>query len=202
MEFLLIATAHFVALLSPGPDFFLIVQAASKLRQRLVFSLCAGIAAANGAYLVLAVLGLEAVREMNLLATILKYCGALYLFYLGILLLRAPRNPVRRQSGYFPLDRATPGHQFLLGFLSALLNPKNMIFYLSLFTSMVSPATGLITRGLYGAWMTMVVLCWDCLVATVAHRTLAGGRLEKSVYYVEKGSGAILCLLGISLPFA
>ena len=31
MEFLLIASAHFLALLSPGPDFFLLMQAALRL---------------------------------------------------------------------------------------------------------------------------------------------------------------------------
>ena len=31
MEFLLIASAHFLALLSPGPDFFLILQTALRL---------------------------------------------------------------------------------------------------------------------------------------------------------------------------
>ena len=72
MEFLLVATAHFLALLSPGPDFFLILQAALRLPLRYAISVCAGIAAANGVYLIVAVLGLETVREMSGLMTVLQ----------------------------------------------------------------------------------------------------------------------------------
>ena len=41
MEFLLLATAHFLALLSPGPDFFLIMQASLRLPLRYGFAICA-----------------------------------------------------------------------------------------------------------------------------------------------------------------
>ena len=58
MEFIFIATAHFLALLSPGPDFFLIMQAALRLPPRYGIAICVGIAFANGTYLLLAVLGL------------------------------------------------------------------------------------------------------------------------------------------------
>lgn len=79
MEFVLIASAHFLALLSPGPDFFLIMQTALRMPMRYALSVCAGIAAANGLYLTIAVLGLEAVRNMHLLMTVLKYLGSGYL---------------------------------------------------------------------------------------------------------------------------
>ena len=42
MEFLLIAVAHFLALLSPGPDFFLVVRSALRLPLPATF---AGLAA-------------------------------------------------------------------------------------------------------------------------------------------------------------
>jgi len=44
--------------------------------------------------------------------------------------------------------------------MSGLLSPKNAIFYLSLFTAMVSPQTSLGMRGLYGLWMASLVLFW------------------------------------------
>ena len=57
MEFLLLASAHFLALLSPGPDFFLIMQASLRLpvlvfsylllKKRLPFQLSVGYLAIN-----------------------------------------------------------------------------------------------------------------------------------------------------------
>ena len=47
-QFLIIAGAHFLALLSPGPDFFLIVRSAVVNGARVASGVCVGIALANG----------------------------------------------------------------------------------------------------------------------------------------------------------
>lgn len=202
MEFLLIATAHFLALLSPGPDFFLILQTSLTLPRRSGIAVCAGIAAANGVYLLLAVLGLEAAKELAWLMVALRYLGSLYLIYLGIMLLKAPRQPFDG-NGRPGLSRNRGSHgRFLLGFLSGILNPKNMIFYLSLFTAMVAVQTGLTTRCLYALWMVSMVFFWDCLVVFLVGRPYVKTRLGRGVFYVEKVSGTMLTLFGIALPFS
>lgn len=201
MEFLLIATAHFLALLSPGPDFFLILQASLRLPLRYGVAICAGIAFANAVYLLCAVLGLEAVREMTWLMTALRYLGAVYLISLGVMLLKTPRQPLDCPTAPSPLQNLHLGRQFLLGFMSGILNPKNMIFYLSLFTVMVSTQTGFTTRCLYAVWMTSVVFFWDCLVVILVGSRRLQAWLGHGVFYVEKVSGVMLALLGIGLPF-
>ena len=199
MEFICIATAHFLALLSPGPDFFLILQAALRLPLRYGIAICVGIAVANGVYLLLAVLGLEAISSWDWLVALLRYGGSCYLIYLGILLLRAPRQQPANQAGSHPLGQQHLGRQFILGFLSGILNPKNMIFYLSLFTAMVSAETGFITRCLYGLWMTSVVLCWDCLLVLLVQRTRFTSILRTKIFYLEKTSGTVFAFLGMTL---
>lgn len=52
-----LALSHFVALLSPGPDFFLLVGYAVRYRIRGSIGLCLGIAAGNTLYIVLAIVG-------------------------------------------------------------------------------------------------------------------------------------------------
>jgi len=161
MEFLLIASAHFMALLSPGPDFFLILQTALRMPLRYAFAVCFGIAAANGLYLIIAVTSLEAVREMTNLMFILKYFGGAYLLYIGIMMLRAPLRSLEYTNRKNILWVKSIKRQFTMGFMSAILNPKNAIFYLSLFTVMVSSETSLFVRSLYALWMTGIVLIWD-----------------------------------------
>lgn len=201
MEFLLIATAHFLALLSPGPDFFLIMQAALRLPFRYGFAICAGIASANAVYLLCALLGLEAIREMTWLMTTLRYVGALYLIFIGVMLLKAPRQAIEGKTPQNFLQEPHLGRQFMIGFMSGILNPKNAIFYLSLFTVMVSDQTGLTTRWLYALWMTAVVFVWDCGVVIVIGRDQVTAWLGRGVYYLEKVSGAVLALFGLLLPF-
>jgi len=195
----MIATAHFLALLSPGPDFFLILQAALRLPLRYAISVCAGIAAANGVYLIVAVLGLEAVREMSGLMFVLRVLGGGYLIYIGVLLLRAPQRPLEAGDAEMAPCVTGIGRQFLVGFLSAILNPKNAIFYLSLFTVMVAVKTGLGTRIFYALWMVGVVFVWDMLVAMAVGNARAKRILGQWVFRIEKVTGVLLGGFGIIL---
>lgn len=201
MEFLLIAATHFLALLSPGPDFFLIMQASLRLPRRFGIAISGGIAAANGIYLILAVSGLEIVRELPIWMTLLRYLGAAYLIFIGVSLLRAHRQEPADVNPTAFLQEPHFGRQFLLGFMSGIFNPKNAIFYLSLFTVMVSHKTGFNTRCLYALWMASVVFVWDCTLVLVIGRDTVKKRLGSGIYYVEKISGAVLALFGLCLPF-
>ncbi|OGR19419.1 MAG: hypothetical protein A2X81_13420 [Desulfobacterales bacterium GWB2_56_26] len=203
MEFVLIATAHFLALVSPGPDFFLITQASLRLRVRYCLAICGGIAAANACYLLVAIFGLEAMRELSGMMTVLRYLGAAYLVFLGAMLLRSPmRSLTAGDKSHNFLQAPHMGRQFLVGFGAAILNPKNAIFYLSLFTVMVSAETGPATRCLYALWMTSLVFFWDCGVVLVFSREGVKARLGRGVYLVEKTAGVMLTLFGLMLPFS
>lgn len=201
MEFAIVACAHFLALLSPGPDFFLIMQAALRLPLRYAFCVSAGIAVANGVYLACAVLGLETIKRMTGVMTMLTWLGACYLLFVGVMLLRTTRRSFENcgYSGF--LHRQDLRHQFVIGFLSGILNPKNAIFYLSLFTVMVSVETPLFVRSLYALWMVGIVLVWDCLVAWLIGRETIRRRLGGGVFYVEKLAGVFLAFFGVMLPF-
>ncbi|WP_448871177.1 LysE family translocator [Desulfobulbus propionicus] len=199
MEFVLIASAHFLALLSPGPDFFLILQTALRLPLRYAFAVCAGIALANGLYVCLAVLGLETIRHWNGLMLGLRYLGAAYLIHIGILLLRAPMRPLDQGTQVAVVHARSLRRQFTLGLMSGMLNPKNIIFYLSLFTAMVSPRTSLGMRDLYGLWMTGLVLAWDMGVAVTLGNSRVKARLGNWIFRIEKFSGAMLALFGLLL---
>ena len=197
MEFLLIASAHFLALLSPGPDFFLILQTALRLPTRFALAVCAGIASANAVYLLLAVLGLETVRQWTALMSLLRLFGAAYLLYIGTLLLRAPMRQLDGNEATAFVHEQSMGRQFSLGFMSGILNPKNALFYLSLFTAMVSPQTSLSLRGFYAVWMVAVVLFWDMGVALIVGNGRVKRRLGAWVFRIEKASGLMLAVFGL-----
>lgn len=82
-----LALSHFVALLSPGPD-FLLVGYAVRYRIRGSIGLCLGIAAGNALYIVLAIVGWGLLRQAPLLLLI-ELLGAGYLLWIGSLLIRS-----------------------------------------------------------------------------------------------------------------
>ncbi|WP_024953822.1 LysE family translocator [Sulfurospirillum arcachonense] len=197
MEFILLASAHFLALLSPGPDFFIIIQTALKKPLRYAFSVCAGIASANALYLVIAVLGLEVIKEMQGLMIVLKYLGGAYLVYIGIMLLKAKKTDLHVEEKSLHVKSLKA--EFVIGFLSGFLNPKNIIFYFSLFTVMVSPQTSLFTKSLYALWMSSLVLFWDIGVALLIGNQKVKQKLSHWIYGIEKVSGVVLTTFGIVL---
>ncbi len=201
MEFLILATAHFLALLSPGPDFFIIVQTSLKRTLKEAFVVCAGIATAHSIYLIIAVLGLESIKHMSWLMNILRYLGGLYLLYLGYMLLKAPKIDLLKKGEKNPLHVEDLKGEFAKGFLSAFLNPKNIIFYLSLFTALVSKTTPLYMRSLYALWMFSLVFFWDMGVSFMIGNKKVKEKLSSYVFRIEKVAGVVLGSFGLLLMF-
>ncbi|MBD3703481.1 LysE family translocator [Klebsiella pneumoniae] len=72
--------------------------------------------------------GLGALLEVSELAyTLLKWCGAGYLCWLGIQLLLRPRQ----QFNTHPAESDSTSNWFLRGMLGNVLNPKMGVFYVS-----------------------------------------------------------------------
>jgi len=200
MEFLLLASAHFLALLSPGPDFFIVVQTALRKPFRHALFACFGITCANAIYIVIAVLGLETIREYQELLTLLKYMGGAYLVFIGYQLLKSPRinlnvEKINNENGN-DLSVIT---DFIKGFLSGFLNPKNIIFYLSLFTVMVAVDTTFFVRSLYALWMCLIVLLWDVFIVLFVGLDKVKQQLSQWIYFIEKISGLVLATFGVLL---
>ena len=192
-----LALSHFVALLSPGPDFFLLMGYAIRYRLRGSAGLCVGIAAGNGLYIVLAIIGWGVLRQAPLLFTVVELLGAAYLLWIGSRLLQS------RPSALAP-DGASAScpslaKQLLLGLGSSLLNPKNALFYLALMTSLLGPAVTLLQQTVSGLWMVSVVFFWDLLLVSAIALPQIQRRLGAIVWRVERAAGAILMLFGLGI---
>ena len=192
-----LALAHFVALLSPGPDFFLLVGYAARYRMRGSAGLCVGIAFGNGLYVLLAIIGWGILRQLPLLFTVIELLGVLYLLWIGSLLIRS-----RPQTLTGADARSTCpgfGKQLLLGLGSSLLNPKNALFYLALMTALLGPSVTLLQQTMSGIWMTSVVLCWDLLIVMFIGLPQIQRRLTRGILWVERIAGGVLIIFGCAI---
>lgn len=192
-QFALVAGAHGLALLSPGPDFFLVARAAIVFGTRRAMGVCLGIALGNAIYIAMAVAGLAASASAHGLFAVLQWAGCGYLAWLGWRLLRS-RGSVDlppSQDG-----RATPHGTWLTqlgtGFLSAILNPKNGLFYASLFAVLAGQHTPVAIQVGYGVWMFLAVLGWDVAVAALVRHPVVMKRFARSVRGVERVTGVVL----------
>ncbi|MBC6501594.1 LysE family translocator [Citrobacter freundii] len=189
-----LALAHFVALLSPGPDFFLLVGYAARYRMRGSTGLCVGIAIGNGLYILLAIIGWGILRQRPLLFTVIELVGALYLLWIGSLLIRS--RPQTLSGADAPSTCPGFSKQLLLGLGSSLLNPKNALFYLALMTALLGPSVTLLQQAVSGIWMTSVVLVWDLLIVMFIGLPQIQRRLTRGILWVEHIAGGVLIVFG------
>ncbi len=202
-QFWMVAGAHFLALLSPGPDFFLIARGALAHGWRRASGICLGIALANGLFIVLTLTGTALLHPGGALWRALQWGGSTYLAWLGWQLLRAPAAAPPdlgqpKPGAPVPLPCWSTG--LCMGLLSGLLNPKNLLFYASLFALLGDTATT--TRWLYGAWMFSAVLAWDLAVATAIGHPQVVARFTRQVHHIERATGVVLLLLAVGVALA
>lgn len=199
--FVWVAAAHFLALLSPGPDFFLVVRTALAGGWRCAVWACAGIAAANAVFIAAALGGMALLAPESLLFRLLQVAGGLYMVHLGWVSWRqaaaAGVGPVHH--GILPGARPAPvadrWRALREGFVSGVLNPKNALFYASLAALLgAEVTTG--WRWLMGAWMVAAVLGWDALVAAAAGHDRVRLRFGRWLPALTRGCGAVLLASG------
>ena len=201
-QFLVIAGVHFLALLSPGPDFFFIVRSALINGARVASGVCVGIALANGVYIALAIGGVAVLQQLAGLFALMKWAGCAYLAWLGWRFLNvrgtAPASVEHvAETGHAAhAARADWWRELRTGFLSGILNPKNSLFYASLFSLGFERGTSFGVQLGYGVWMFSAVLFWDLCIARAAGHPPIVRRFMAHVRKVERVTGIVL--LGIA----
>lgn len=197
-DFIFIATAHFLSLLSPGPDFFLIARTSLAHGWRGATGTCVGITVANAVFIVAAFAGLSVLKADSTAFLLLRLAGCAYLLYLGWLFLR--------HAGKSSLDAAKPAAGkarwrggVVMGFMSAILNPKNALFYVSLASVLAARQTSSAAMAAYGAWMVFAVLAWDMAVALAIGSAALRQRFARALPLLERLSGVMLIVLALLL---
>jgi len=199
-QFLMVAAAHFLALLSPGPDFFLIARTSLSAGWRVASGACLGIAVANEAFIIAAFAGTAVLRPDSTLFIALQLAGCAYLLHLGVLFVRHAGQSELNVSNN--RSAAAPDHRFIawrravgMGLLSGILNPKNALFYASLAAMLTGPHASAGWKTAYGIWMFGIVLSWDVLVAVAIGNRSVLRRFERALPLLERMSGIALVLL-------
>lgn len=203
--FVMISTvvlAHFFALLSPGPDFLLVVKSGIRNKKNNAIGIALGIASANAVYILLCIIGVgEILSRSFILMKVLRISGGLFLTYIAFMALKA------KKSNYSfinkPIDnnkkRISFLREYLTGFISGITNPKNLIFYLSLFSLVLTESINLSIKIALGTWMAFLVFMWDAFIIFILSKDTIKKMFSKIAFYVDKVAGTILGFIGLKL---
>ena len=171
------ATLCAIFAMSPGPAVILTMTQSMAKGVRAGMGVIAGVEIGNIVYFTLSGLGLGAVLATSESAFLaIKYAGALYLIYLGIVTIRNARQAATEpDNDDRPLWRA-PVTQ---GLVNQLGNPKAILFYAALFPQFIDYQSGNLALQLAILAATDIVIEVPILVAYAAlaarGRRLLGG---------------------------
>jgi len=191
----LIASLILAATPGPGMLYVLSRTLAGGKREGILSSL--GTFLGGMVHVVAAAAGLSVILATSALAfSVVKYCGAAYLIYLGIRLILGAEQDL--ENGGDPV-KAARGSSFAQGIVTEVLNPKTALFFLSFIPQFVSHRAGhafagfVILGSLSVAFNTLGDLVAVTLAAPLKQRF---ARSRKSQIRQRQTSGAAMIALG------
>lgn len=152
--------------ITPGPGVLYIVTRSLTQGRHAGLASVGGVALGNLGNAIGASVGLATLFAVSSIAfTIVKYCGALYLIYLGVRTLRSPRSTVHARA-----LSSTPARRiFRDGFFVALLNPKTAIFFGAFLPQfMASGAAPILQTVTLGSLFVAIAAITDAIYALAA----------------------------------
>ncbi len=225
-ELVLMAWMNFLALLSPGVNFAMIVRNSLVVSRRSAVMLAVGIALAGFIHQIIVIVGLGVlICESTTAFQSVKIIGALYLGYIGLESLGLHTVLSGLYQRLTPINSNTKPRQALLnvlpnirpaaftesttiegwrqslrqGFLTNLLNPTSVLFFLSMHSSCLNANTGLETRCLFTGVISTMDLFWHAATALVfSYPTLQHFFVDWRLW-IERCTGIVLLFFAVML---
>jgi len=193
----LLYTAAAVGLsLTPGPNGLLaLTHGALYGARRTVFTILGG-SVGFAAVIALSMFGIGALLAANVgLLVLLKWLGGVYLIWLGIQVWRSPALSQSRD-----LAKATSGRSlFQAGLLSALSNPKGILFFVAFLPQFIDPSQSLLVQFvIMAATFVVIEFFYELIVASLADRIQPW--LKRVGKTFNRVFGGVFIGIGILLP--
>ena len=199
-EFVTIALIHLVAVASPGPDFAVVVRNSVTYGRRTAIYTSIGIGLAILLHVAYSLIGLSVIIATTpWLFTTFSYLAAGYLLYLAIGALKSsPTNKVDN-SNVERVAAISPKKAVWIGFLTNGLNPKATLFFLSVFTAVISIDTPFMVRMGYGIYMAVATGVWFCFLSYLLSTSKVAQFIGNKGHWLDRTMGVLLVGLAAKL---
>ena len=188
---------------TPGVDTAMVLRAATGGGTRPAIGASLGIALGCLAWGVVASLGLGAVlRASELAYTVVKMAGAAYLVWLGIKLLRKPRDSMDDDRGVSAQDsRAVETAQmFCRGFITNILNPKIGVFYITFLPQFVPQGAQVAIYSFFLACLhVLLTLAWFTVLIAATVPLGRFLRQPRAIRILDRLTGGVFVAFGLKL---
>jgi RhtB (resistance to homoserine/threonine) family protein len=190
-----IVSVTFLVMVTPGPDMVLVLRNTFVSGRRAGLQTSMGILSGNLIHITYCMLGIGLLISQSILAfSAFKYAAAAYLIYLGIISFRSGATTVDR-NGVDGLQ--SHRRWFVQGFVNNVLNPKGTLFYLGVFTIVITPETSASATLLLIVIMMLVSASFWLFFVYALDRPSVREFIDRSQQTVNRICGVLLVLLGV-----
>lgn len=169
-----LAGIHWIALMSPGPDFALVVRNTTRYGRKTGLYLACGLSAGILTHSILSLMGISLLlHQHHLLFVAIQLAGGGYLSWTGFTILRQILFSRRLASQEHPPLQVNKEqihsnkHAFIQGYLTNILNPKALVFFVSLMSGLIPAGFSLSGKYLAIILLWGLALIWFALLAWV-----------------------------------
>jgi RhtB (resistance to homoserine/threonine) family protein len=199
MEVISLAIIGLLIVISPGADFILVLKnSINSGRNSGILTAC-GISLAIGIHISYSMLGVSYLISQNeVIFTAIKYAGAAYLIYLGVKSILTANDKLEKIENNSITIK--PSQYLIQGFFCNLLNPKTMLFFISLFSQLISSDQS--TNNyvlLYGLYIALLHGLWFSLVSVFFTSKGLQKQLTKIKKRLNQACGVGLISFGVLL---
>ncbi len=254
MDFALLSTLaviHCLALVSPGPDFAIIVKTSTQQTRQTALMCAFGISIAILVHSLLSLLGISLMIQQSEMAYLaVQIIGISYLAYMGFGALssvlksfKTHSNPSSANNNAVGEDVAdanlepnitknvksniekastekantetantkkskvstenfnvlTPAKGFRLGLYTNMLNPKALIFFITIFTVLVTPQVTTETKVAAASLLFILSLFWFSFLAIVLTKPVIQQKMAKGSRLIDAITGVIFMGVAITI---
>jgi len=195
--FLTIAILHLFAVASPGPDFLLVTRQCLRFDRTVAIWASAGIATGILFHSFIAITGVTLIISSNPeVFRWLKVLASIYIAYLGYLSIFKSSTSVSDEG---KKDNENYVGSFTLGLITNILNPKAILFFITVFTAVVDASTTQLLLGIYGLYMSITTFIWFTGISYIFSNQGLRDRYKQFIPFFEKGIGIVLIIIAVGL---
>jgi len=197
----IITTIHLLAAASPGPDFVLVSQQTLTHGKKAGLLCSIGIALGLSVHIMYSAFGLAVVIANSSTALwVIKILGGGYLLYLGYKGLRSKKIiSVKETKTLNRVKKHSDKKSIAVGFICNALNPKAPIYFVALFTVVLTPNMPLYQIAIYGIWMMCIQLAWFSTVVFLLSRPIVNEKFKKIGHWIDRVFGVAMIALGLKI---
>jgi threonine efflux protein len=196
-----LAGIHVIALVSPGPDVALVIQNSTRYGRQTGVYIALGLSVGIFFHALLSLTGVSyLVYQQPTLFAVLQLLGGSYLLYLGGRTLHSTKRNWRQEEGdvtstsEYLLDNKRQA--FSRGFMTNILNPKALVFFVSLMSTIVPPNMSLLGKSSALIMLWGLSFVWFAALAWMLSTKRFQLKLQTASRYIDLSCGIIFTIIG------